>query len=41
MEKVIADFESISVYRCNWSRLRIVSIVHDLRFFEVDHETNF
>ena len=41
MEKVIADLESISGYRCNWTRLRIVSSVQDLRFFEVDLETNF
>ena len=33
IENVIADFESISVYRCNWTLLTIVSSVQDLRFF--------
>ena len=35
MEKVIADFESISVYPCNWTRLRIMSSVQDFRFFKL------
>ena len=32
-EKVIVDFDSIFVYRFNWTRLRIVSSESDLRFF--------
>ena len=35
IEKVIADFESISIYRCNWSRLRSIHSVQDLRFFKL------
>ena len=41
VEKFIADFESITVYRSNWSRLRNISSIQEHRLHDVAFEINY